>query len=179
MEGRLSKDSYNSHKPPSSDKPPQRRSSLRKSSGKKGGGQVGHKGSTLEPVEKPDKTVIHQVEHCQHCASSLSNIKALDYDKRQVFDIPPKLIEVTEHQAELKECPCCHKQSRADFPSHVTHRTQYGARFKSIAAYLLNQQLLPYERTAELFDNIFSQKLSIGTLVNINQACSEGLASHD
>ena len=45
----ISKNSSNSSKPPSSDMfPPKRSQSLRESNGKKTGGQLGHKGSTLE-----------------------------------------------------------------------------------------------------------------------------------
>lgn len=181
LEDQLAKDSHNSHKPPSSDGPQkrQRTKSLRQPTGKQAGGQVGHKGTTLEPVDKPDHTVVHKVERCRHCAYSLSDVVAIAYDKRQVFEIPPQQLEVTEHQAEMKACPKCHQKSVAVFPADVTHRTQYGPRFKAIAVYLLNQQLLPYERTAEVFGDIFSQPVSTGTLVNFNQSCFDSLASYE
>ena len=59
LQDKVAKNSKNSNKPPSSDgyrKP----ISLRKSGMRKNGGQKGHKGHTLMPVENPDHTVIHE-----------------------------------------------------------------------------------------------------------------------
>ncbi len=59
------------------------------------------------------------------------------------------------------------------FPEEVKNKTQYGERLKANAVYLTNYGLLPYDRAAELFEDIFSIPLSSGTLVNINHRCSE------
>ncbi|MDI6908177.1 MAG: IS66 family transposase, partial [Thermoanaerobacterales bacterium] len=50
---------------------------------------------------------------------------------------------------------------------------QYGPRIKAIAVYWRQYQLLPYERTSELFADLFSHQLSQATLVNTNEACYE------
>ncbi len=58
---KLSKDSSNSHNPPSQDKYKNKaRQSLRKKSMRKSGGQPGHKGHTLEMVSEP--THDHELE---------------------------------------------------------------------------------------------------------------------
>ena len=137
LRGKLAKNSQNSSKPPSTDgyKKPKPKS-LRKPSGKKSGGQQGHTGTRLERVEQPDHTIIHPVLNCQECGCSLKQSPATGHRSRQVFDIPPMKIEVTEHQVELKSCPHCKCQNEAAFPSEVKTSAQYGSRIKSLLVYL-------------------------------------------
>jgi hypothetical protein len=55
--------------------------------------------------------------------------------KRQVFDILPPKIEVTEHQAEVKYCECCKKTMTAAFPTGVHVPVQYGEVIRSWSLY--------------------------------------------
>jgi len=106
LEDQLAKNSQNSSKPPSSYGFKPNPKSLREKSGKNPGGQPGHSGSGLEQREAVDEKIIHSVERCADCHASLANV-AVSYERRQVFDIPPLKIKVTEHQVEQKICPCC------------------------------------------------------------------------
>ena len=111
-------DSHNSSKPPSSDSghgqrtPPTRR----QPSGKRPGGQPGHDGTTLRQVIQPDQVVVHPVTVCAHCGHDVSHPPPTAISKRQVFDVPPLRLEVTEHQAEQKRCAVCHQVTFAAFP---------------------------------------------------------------
>jgi transposase len=102
---RLNLDSSNSSKPPSSDglkkKKPRLPGSLRGRSGKPSGGQAGHKGDTLKQVEAPDRIERHTAEMCGRCCAGLSAWMQTGMEKRQVFDLPERPIEVTEHQASV------------------------------------------------------------------------------
>ena len=99
---------------------------------KKNGGQEGHVGCTLEPVEEPDHIELYEVYQCDLCGAKLTDAEAENHKRRQVFDIPPVKIEVTEHQAETKMCPHCGRTNTASFPPDVTALVQYGSRISEM-----------------------------------------------
>jgi transposase len=177
LEDQVAKQSQNSSKPPSSDglsKP--RTRSLRRADGRKPGGQEGHKGYTLEMVATPNHIEVHRLDHCPECATDLSVVAVNAQMRRQVFDIPPVQIEVTEHQAEIKQCPGCHRQVRADFPADVSQPVQYGPRFKAQASYLNSYQLIPVARTCELLGDFYGHAPAWGFVASANQAVEAGSA---
>jgi transposase len=167
LEDQLAKNSRNSSKPPSSDgfkKPAPK--SLRKKGKRKSGGQPGHTGHTLKIADKPDHTEVHRVTECEHCGRSLADQSPDSVEKRQVHDLPPLRLIVTEHQAESKTCACgC--LNKAAFPEGVNAPVQYGEGIKAAAVYLKNYQYLPYDRTCELLNDFFGCPMSEGTLANI------------
>lgn len=167
----LMKNSQNSSRPPSTD-PHKRTKSLREKSGKKVGGQVGHPGTTLGFVAKPDRLVIHAPQTCSLCGSSLSGSGVAGSARRQVHDLPRQKIEVTEHQSQTRVCGRCGTKSKARFPTGVKAPVQYGERVRSVAAYLMGYQLLPYERCAEALNDLFDCHISPGTLATLLKGCA-------
>ena len=169
-------DSHNSSKPPSSDglaKPKPK--SLRPPSTRRTGGQPGHPGQTLRMVTTPDRTVRHPVERCPGCGRSLADHAPDRVERRQVVDLPEPTLEVTEHQADVKTCPCgC--VTRAAFPPEVTAPVPYGLHVKSVAVYLKEYQLLPFDRLTEILRDLFAcDTLSAGTLATLTTACADRL----
>jgi transposase len=171
----LAMDARNSSKPPSTDgfqKPAPK--SLREKSMRPSGGQPGHAGQTLTMAEKPDRTEPHRVDRCERCGRSLADRPPDGMEQRQVHDLPPIRLIVTEHQAEMKRCPCGHLNQEA-FPGGVNAPVQYGPGLKAAAVYLKNYQFLPYERTCELLGDLFDCLISEGTLANLIGECHERL----
>lgn len=156
LQDQLAKDSHNSGKPPSSDGPKKgRRKSLRRAGERPRGGQRGHKGRTLMQVAEPDHVIVHKLADCPHCQTDLTAEAVRRQEKRQVFDIPPASIEVTEHQAEVKQCPDCGACVKGEFPANVSQPTQYGLRLKAFACYLYSQQFIPLARITELLTALY------------------------
>jgi transposase len=126
-------------------------------------------------VAKPDHVIHHGVKACGGCRRSLKAQRPDGWVKRQVFDLPPQRIEVTEHQAEIKVCQHCGHHNQGEFPLDVRQPVQYGSRLKSLSVYLANYQFIPYERQEEFFQDVLRHPISQGTLVHMNQDCSEKL----
>ncbi len=175
LEARLGQTSKNSSKPPSSDglaKPAPK--SLRRRGGRKPGGQDGHPGSTLAPVTTPDEVVVHEPDCCRGCGDDLGGAPEVGREHRQVFDIPPISVRVSEHQLIKRRCGCGAVTS-AEAPEGVTAPVQYGPRITAIILYLYVGQLLSKKRTAAALAELFGTPVSQGTVAAMTTRAAGGL----
>jgi len=161
LEERLSKDSHNSSKPPSSDGLQRKPKSLRKAGVTGPGGQKGHPGSTLKRSQTSDRVVTHALPvACDACGTSLDHRNAsIVPETRQVIDLPAIRFEVTEHRVLEVQCTCG-KAHRSAFPEYVRQAVQYGPAIKATAVYLTQYQQLPVERSAQALHDLFGVKLN-------------------
>jgi len=166
LEEKLNMNSSNSSKPPSSDNKLIKKKATQQSSEKKRGGQKGHEGKSLKKVEIPDKIVALKSKVCGGCNRDISKVESNQIIKRQVFELPPMNIEVTEYQSHKVCCPHCEKVNQERFPAHVKSVTQYGNNLKSLVSYLNVHHMLPYERITELIEDIVNHKISTGSIYN-------------
>jgi transposase len=171
---RLQLNSSNSSLPPSQDgmRKKHRRFHLkRRKSDKKAGGQEGHEGETLEQVEDPDEIVDLEID--RRTLPNRTDFKSKGYEARQVIDFSIECF-VREYRAEVLE-DCDGNRYVATFPENVTKAIQYGSSVKSLAVYLSQYQLVPYNRVQEVFRDQFGLEISQGSLYNFNREAYEKL----
>lgn len=175
LQQQRNKDSHNSHLPPSSDRFHRQPKSLRTKRDRPVGGQKDHPGHNLMLVDQPDHIIVHCVTHCQQCQHPFHDEPILAVERRQVIDLPSQRAITIEHQSHTKWCPACHHVSQAPFPAHIPAPVQYGNAIGALAVYLVEYQLLPYERSCELLADLFGQSMSVGTLKTLIQRCATHL----
>ena len=171
LNAQLNQNSQNSSIPPSKDisrkkKSHKRNSRSRQSSDKPQGGQKGHKGNTLKFSDNPDEIIEHKPTMCKVCQTALDTGEILSVSKRQVMDIPPVKIQVTEHRNYTISCPCCGQANQGTYPENVNAPVQYGKNLQQVAMYQRIEQFLPYGRLAQLLADMYGCKISQGTLQN-------------
>ena len=169
--------SRNSSIPPGSEglKKPKPKS-LRVISGKKSGGQPGHTGATLNRVNNPDFIEIHRLSLCPcGCGRDLSAEPVINYEDRQVFDLPPQRLIVTEHKMEIKRCPVSGRLVQAPAPAGVTAPVQYGKDFLAWLVYLSTWQLLPLNRIGQMSLDLFGQEVSDDIIIKATKALNHEL----
>jgi transposase len=106
--------------------------------------------------------------------ADLSQSKSDTIETRQVHDIPLIKIQVTEYQAEKKQCSCGHVTC-GTFPPEVKAGVQYGARIKGLALYLHSEQKLPYARCCAILTDYFGSSFSEGSLFTTQEKAHEVL----
>jgi len=165
LEDRLRKTSRNSSVPPSADglaKPPPRSRSLRKKTGRKPGGQDRHPDRTLAQVARAGREVRHEPACCGRCGAGLAGRPVTGVERRQVCDLPPVKVKVTEHQLIERESAAAGIAPRAP-PRRGDAPVQYGPRIAAVIIYLYIGQFLSKKRTAQaLFRVVLSERVEWG-----------------
>ena len=160
--------SRNSSKPPSSD--PNREKQKRTPGEKKPGGQQGHRGTTLTPVDDPDE--IQEIE-IDRCTLPEGIYTEAGYEIRQVFDVMVQR-HVIEYRAQVL-VDQDGKRFVALFPDDAVNSVQYGRNTKVNAVYMSQYQLLPYERIRDYFASHLGFPLSAGSIYNFNTSACQRL----
>lgn len=163
------KNSRNSHKPPSSDGL-QKKPAFPRKKNKKQGGQKGHKGNTLKAVTDPDYQILLPLpSHCDGCGNALNGeIKVKS--SRQIFDLPPQKLEVTEYVSREQSCSCG-KNHVAFFPDHIKAPVQYGNSVRAFTTILNNEYNLSIHKIEQLFNDLYGYDLNASTIIVNNERC--------
>jgi transposase len=176
LEARLATNSRNSSKPPSSDGFGKQTRSLRQPSQRKPGGQPGHPGATLPQVAEPDQRVQHAPTQCVACGTALREvIGRLGAERRQVCELPPLPLVVTEHRVVSKTCPGCGQENAGAFPDGLPSGARYGAGVQSLLTALNQEHLVPSERSCQIVADLCGQPVSEGTVQAAINGCAAAL----
>ena len=149
--------------------------SLRGKSGRKPGGQPGHRGDTLRHLAEPDQVRVHEPACWRGCGMGLPDPPEAGRTRRQVFDLPPVRIRVTEHQLISRRCGCG-TVTTGQAPAGVTAPVQYGPRVLAVIIYLYMGQYLSTQRTAHALSELFASPVSEGTVAAATARAAADLA---
>jgi transposase len=178
LERRLGKDSSNSSKPPSSDglRKPARseRRADERAARRRPGKQPGAPGAHLAQVEVPDEVAWHAPDRCGECGAELADAAPVGVEARQVFDVPPLRLCVTEHRAERRRCTCG-ATTAGVFPAHARAAACYGPGVCALVCYLCVHQHLPVDRAAQLLGDVLGAAVATGTLAGLPAEAAAGL----
>ena len=173
LRAQLGSNSKNSSTPPSSDglaKPAPR--SLRRKGGKPGG-QDGHRGRTLRQVTTPDVIVRHEPVCCAGRGRPAARAVEVGMERRQVFDLPPTAVSVTEHQLIPRACPCGTRTTGVA-PAGVHAPVSYGPRVTAALVYLYQGLFLSKARTAQAMSDLLGVPVSEGTVAAVTARAAAG-----
>ena len=180
LEHRQGQNSGNSSLPPSRDDAEARaaqtakRQSKRTKSGRRQGKQPGDPGAHLARVAVADHTVIHPPSSCRCCGAGLGDAEVTAVESRQVFDLPQRRAEVTEHVAERRRCGCG-VETKGEFPPEATAPACFGPAVRAAGLYLLVRQHIPIARAAEILTDLLGVPVSTGFLASLTAEAADGL----
>ncbi|MGH2804055.1 MAG: IS66 family transposase [Thermoleophilaceae bacterium] len=138
------------------------------------GKQPGEPGARLDFAEDPDAVVEHRPARCSGCDGELRDAEVCGTERRQVFDLPRRRLEVTEHRAHTCRCRCG-TTTKAQFPPAARATTCYGPAVRALGCYLVARQHLPVARAAELLADALGAPVSTGWLAGITLEAADGL----
>ena len=144
------------------------------------GGQSGHQGAgrSLAPEDQVDEFVNHYPDSCRGCGHEFGQAEKVPSrrpGRRQVAELPPITVVVTEHRSHRLRCPCCNKKTTAEFPAAVA-ASPFGPRLQAAVVALTARNRVSRRDMSELARELFGVGLSVGAADAICQRASAALA---
>ena len=176
LEEQLRKNSSNSSKPPSSDRPGTRKYPPKKRSGRKAGGQPGHPKHerTLLPVEKARSVTVVKPTVCARCSANLVGNDPCPL-RHQVVDLPPIEPIVDEWQLHSLACDSCGHTTQALIPEGVS-TLGFGPGVDAMVGQIAGEMRSSKRTTAETMTAVFGVPMSCGAVMDAQTRVSNALA---
>lgn len=178
---KLGQNSSNSHLPPSSDTPDERRKRRNKDKAnrkkRKRGAQEGHAGShrTLVPEDKVNKFVDLFPPECESCWRPLPQVPDSSPKRYQQTEIPPIHPYTTEWRRHAVDCPDCGYRTRAPYDEQVIPTSSFGPRLMAIMALLTGVYHLSRRKAVALLSDTMGVQVSLGALSTVESRVSDAV----
>ena len=139
------------------------------------GGQSGHEGAgrPLESEEVVDEFVDHYPDRCRGCGHEFGEEEKLPCwrpGRRQVAELAPITVLVSEHRSHRLRCPCCKRRTAAGFPAAVAG-SAFGPRLQAAIVTLTARNRISRRDMSELARELFGIRLSVGA---VDAICRRG-----
>ena len=172
LEAKLSQNSSNSSKPPSSDGPHVKPAPPKTPSGKRRGGQPGHP-KHERVILPPDQVFDHKPTRCRRCDTPLRGDDPSPHID-QVLDLPAKLRHVVHHRRHTLACRCCGtRTTAAPVPAAASG---FGPKLTATVAYLSGVGRLGKRTTRTLLADLCDLPVSLGAVSELEATVSRALA---
>lgn len=169
LEERLSRNSTNSSRPPSTDPIGVKRKPPVPPSKKRRGGQMGHarRLRALVPPERVASINECKPASCRRCGHALAGTDAEPL-RHQVAELPPVEPEVHEYRLHRLPCPHCKAVTCGALPMGVP-RTAFGPRLHAILSVLTGVYRLSKRQAAQLCSDLLGLTISIGMIAKLER----------
>jgi transposase len=180
LKARLGRDSSNSDKPPSTDRPGsrRRREKKRRGTGRKPGGQVGHEAHhrQLLPEEKVDEVKPVLPRECSGCGGPVeARQEGPPAHRHQVWEVPEVKPHVTEWQLLYGYCVRCQRWTQGELPEGVPTGA-FGPRLMALVAYMTGLLRLPKRPVQWLLRDVLGVEVALGSVSKVEAQVSQALA---
>ncbi len=169
---KLSKNSSNSSKPPSSDivKPPRKK----KGNGSRNiGGQPGHSKHERTPfaTNEIDDFQTHTLDACPDCGGKLKEVENSGRVVQQV-EVVKKPIHIEQHTGLCYWCEHCQKIHYAPMPAHIEKGQLIGPRLTAVIAYMKGACHCSFSTIRKFLRDVMGITISRGQLSKLIQKAS-------
>ncbi len=179
LERRLNRSSQNSSQPPSADGPSAPPRGGKDASPRFQGAQPGHegKGRPLLPTWALDEVIERWPERCRcgHMFAATERVPVGEPGRHQVEELPVISVKVTEHRAQRVRCPDCGEHTRGQLPADIA-QSAFGPRLQAAIATLSVRNRISRRDVVELSEQLFSSRISTGTVEAILTRTGEALS---
>lgn len=178
LEEKLKQNSRNSHLPPSSDSPSERKQRDKSSSSpRKRGGQPGHGGARRELLAEEDVNEFVDLfpSECENCWEALPKVRDSCAHRHQQTEMPSVKPHTTEWRRHQVTCPTCGYKTRAAYDEKVIPPSPFGPRLMAIMAMITGIYHVSRRSTVSLLSDLLGVRVSLGALSAVEERVGEAV----